>query len=97
MIRRPPRSTLFPYTTLSRSPIDQLALMVRLQAVKLDAKLRGASRQHRLQVGQGPAAIDLGLAPSERAEIRTVQHKYPHAPITSARAASAAPGLTARP
>src|SRR3712207_7415311 len=28
MIRRPPRSTLFPYTTLFRSPIAGLALMV---------------------------------------------------------------------
>src|SRR5260370_19635026 len=26
MIRRPPRSTLFPYTTLSRSPADRLRL-----------------------------------------------------------------------
>src|SRR5256885_10301375 len=25
MIRRPPRSTLFPYTTLFRSPIDEVA------------------------------------------------------------------------
>src|SRR2546422_2197482 len=28
MIRRPPRSTLFPYTTLFRSPSDQRALFV---------------------------------------------------------------------
>src|SRR5437588_3170680 len=26
MIRRPPRSTLFPYTTLFRSPLDQLGV-----------------------------------------------------------------------
>src|SRR3989442_8974735 len=26
MIRRPPRSTLFPYTTLFRSPLDRLSL-----------------------------------------------------------------------
>src|SRR2546430_5476810 len=30
MIRRPPRSTLFPYTTLFRSPIDGVALVVHL-------------------------------------------------------------------
>src|SRR3989454_6106591 len=30
MIRRPPRSTLFPYTTLFRSPIDGLAELQRL-------------------------------------------------------------------
>src|SRR5438477_1968766 len=28
MIRRPPRSTLFPYTTLFRSPVDVVALPV---------------------------------------------------------------------
>src|SRR2546427_2645305 len=28
MIRRPPRSTLFPYTTLFRSPLDRLLLFV---------------------------------------------------------------------
>src|SRR2546430_5748565 len=30
MIRRPPRSTLFPYTTLFRSPYDAILLDVRL-------------------------------------------------------------------
>src|SRR3712207_8289606 len=29
MIRRPPRSTLFPYTTLFRSELDRLAAVVR--------------------------------------------------------------------
>src|SRR2546427_4765772 len=38
MIRRPPRSTLFPYTTLFRSPVghvglDDLRRLVRLQPV----------------------------------------------------------------
>src|SRR5947207_8274985 len=28
MIRRPPRSTLFPYTTLFRSPVEQAMIMV---------------------------------------------------------------------
>src|SRR5205809_6088238 len=32
MIRRPPRSTLFPYTTLFRSVIRLVALLVELQA-----------------------------------------------------------------
>src|SRR2546422_6743105 len=30
MIRRPPRSTLFPYTTLFRSPLERLVLAARL-------------------------------------------------------------------
>src|SRR2546425_8810147 len=38
MIRRPPRSTLFPYTTLFRSPqgVEHLGLEPRAQALRLD-------------------------------------------------------------
>src|SRR2546430_4178751 len=52
MIRRPPRSTLFPYTTLFRSSVSQivagprrspLAISCR-QAVQRDARGRGTSR-----------------------------------------------------
>src|SRR3989475_11856159 len=32
MIRRPPRSTLFPYTTLFRSPLDGVEVVVHLAA-----------------------------------------------------------------
>src|SRR3989454_3172425 len=42
MIRRPPRSTLFPYTTLFRSGIDDmLALLLALASPELD--IRGIS------------------------------------------------------
>src|SRR3712207_8003243 len=34
MIRRPPRSTLFPYTTLFRSPIESTFATVRLRTCK---------------------------------------------------------------
>src|SRR5258707_11822168 len=37
MIRRPPRSTLFPYTTLFRSPSPWLADLVRRKEPKLAA------------------------------------------------------------
>src|SRR3712207_7992659 len=46
MIRRPPRSTLFPYTTLFRSVLDR-ALALARQPVRLPAAvhvLRGAIR-----------------------------------------------------
>src|SRR2546429_6671277 len=39
MIRRPPRSTLFPYTTLFRSEIHRLRKGHGLQAGDLDARL----------------------------------------------------------
>src|SRR2546422_2242469 len=34
MIRRPPRSTLFPYTTLFRSSGDNIRIIMRLEDVK---------------------------------------------------------------
>src|SRR5260370_24223824 len=46
MIRRPPRSTLFPYTTLFRSPADQLRLHRRPRRVRragLSAPVRALS------------------------------------------------------
>src|SRR3712207_8835256 len=56
MIRRPPRSTLFPYTTLFRSLIDHVveelhrfdALLVVPDVVTLGVEVRGASalREH---------------------------------------------------
>src|SRR3989475_3099231 len=36
MIRRPPRSTLFPYTTLFRSPLAQLAARHEIVAITVD-------------------------------------------------------------
>src|SRR3712207_7377817 len=56
MIRRPPRSTLFPYTTLFRSGVDHLAQVVRRDvgghadrdpARAVDQQVRDARRQHR--------------------------------------------------
>src|SRR3712207_7118041 len=43
MIRRPPRSTLFPYTTLFRSPGDSLTRVCELLGVPLDHSLRSDS------------------------------------------------------
>src|SRR2546422_8283922 len=44
MIRRPPRSTLFPYTTLFRSPSDLLVESRKGLADKLDRIERNRSR-----------------------------------------------------
>ena len=56
MIRRPPRSTLFPYTTLFRSGDQEVVLFVRMSAgaelsTELEAEIRarirsGASPRH---------------------------------------------------
>src|SRR3989440_10995380 len=57
MIRRPPRSTLFPYTTLFRSlmGVSGAAMLQRLQA--LAARQRALAEQlERLQAGGASAA-----------------------------------------
>src|SRR2546429_5261875 len=41
MIRRPPRSTLFPYTTLFRSDVNQAALCIHKQVIGVAASLNG--------------------------------------------------------
>src|SRR2546430_9765220 len=42
MIRRPPRSTLFPYTTLFRSPVNDAADVAEVDAAILAADVVGA-------------------------------------------------------
>src|SRR3712207_8165336 len=79
MIRRPPRSTLFPYTTLFRSLADELVRCVRLGDPRDDrARLRLAEIDREVQelLGLGdrrrrqdPAGAQLDLA--ERSEEHT--------------------------
>src|SRR5438132_3807583 len=47
MIRRPPRSTLFPYTTLFRSLLRPLDPVGQLVSVPLDARHGGAERDRK--------------------------------------------------
>src|SRR3712207_7032610 len=54
MIRRPPRSTLFPYTTLFRSAVERLHAVV-LGQVDLHRADRGAGAGQRLRGG-----VDVG-------------------------------------
>src|SRR2546426_8385004 len=61
MIRRPPRSTLFPYTTLFRSPIQ---FPHRGRDVHLEGEVqvgRHAPHQHRLLEVLAPEHRDVGL------------------------------------
>src|SRR2546426_2167844 len=44
MIRRPPRSTLFPYTTLFRSLLDFTRLRMRAEGSTLEVSIREAAR-----------------------------------------------------
>src|SRR3989449_2098490 len=54
MIRRPPRSTLFPYTTLFRSPLDdRLERIDALARAARDGRVAAASEQVALIRWQG--------------------------------------------
>src|SRR3712207_7061124 len=71
MIRRPPRSTLFPYTTLFRSPENRL--VARSLERAWEERLRQAEaveqayeRWRREQPGP--------FGPAERAEVRSEEH-----------------------
>src|SRR3712207_8035958 len=75
MIRRPPRSTLFPYTTLFRSPslcAKESRLLTELSArfCELGARLRSPSAK-RCRSPSVISASGLGTASSRRSEEHT--------------------------
>src|SRR2546427_10260784 len=66
MIRRPPRSTLFPYTTLFRSQIGQRALVVTMDAPGWS----GAERTGRADLGCAHAQGDLSRGSIDLARLQ---------------------------
>src|SRR2546426_4565160 len=72
MIRRPPRSTLFPYPTLSRSPPQELEIGVQEMSGR---EIRDVRDANPLAVEPGPAPppgrIEL---PGHRVENRSEEH-----------------------
>src|SRR5256885_9660810 len=71
MIRRPPRSTLFPYTTLFRSKADQPLVrfdIADLETQKAQAEARIAQQQARLE------RLQHGARPEEKAQARSEEH-----------------------
>src|SRR3712207_7393195 len=65
MIRRPPRSTLFPYTTLFRSPVGRLVAEVEQPAVGA----RDDQRAHR--AATVPQGVGRQLLEDQRSEEHT--------------------------
>src|SRR3989442_15961281 len=59
MIRRPPRSTLFPYTTLFRSPVGHLAFSVGRPIELEQADAQGVARVRRVHA----VDMDCGFGP----------------------------------
>src|SRR3712207_1181101 len=86
MIRRPPRSTLFPYTTLFRSvlrpELEDVADLHRLEDVERARLAVGArlALLHRAEVGPtvGPdVALDFDAADVEVVLVRAGRHRAP--------------------
>src|SRR5258708_20718256 len=68
MIRRPPRSTLFPYTTLFRSPTRPLPFTANCPTVHLLSFCRG-------MVGSRPAANKaIGRSEEHTSELQSPDH-----------------------
>src|SRR5438105_12780668 len=71
MIRRPPRSTLFPYTTLFRSPVPE-----EVQAA-VEPRVREAHRVGRRHLAGGDAAaepVDVGEREALHVAARSEEH-----------------------
>src|SRR5256885_10980064 len=67
MIRRPPRSTLFPYTTLFRSEVPKLFILVGVPSfsIPINRRARGVMKLFSLAqrpLGQRAAVLDIVTA-----------------------------------
>src|SRR2546430_12726594 len=70
MIRRPPRSTLFPYTTLFRSPVPREAADPRRRAHDAARRARAVAHARR----EPAAARGAGACGSARGRERSEEH-----------------------
>src|SRR2546429_9676295 len=108
MIRRPPRSTLFPYTTLFRSEVDRVLRRSAdgLRALYERAALDPASKETYLRriVGRAPnnvaarlelvdALVSRGAADSAAAELEALERQLPELPREANRFFQQALGL----
>src|SRR2546430_11674756 len=71
MIRRPPRSTLFPYTTLFRSQLMAWGVLIGAGIITLDWLLSKTTRSMRVP----PLAVGLGIyLPTASTLMRSEEH-----------------------
>src|SRR2546422_4585721 len=86
MIRRPPRSTLFPYTTLFRSPVSRDVAEIQLVAPDVEFSLwgilAGGGSTILARAHQGPLptfpVLTLGDGPQQRGQIRVIGRSEEH-------------------
>src|SRR3712207_7155723 len=90
MIRRPPRSTLFPYTTLFRSGLlaalglPPLQLLRATVGVVLDGRLSVGHRLLREELGAEEPRVDDGGGDAERRDRKSTRLNSSHANISYA-------------
>src|SRR3712207_6947649 len=74
MIRRPPRSTLFPYTTLFRSPLEVVGEEIE-SAIEVAPSERLVTAPHRVGIGSHRSSLSrLPLMRSIARETRSEEH-----------------------
>src|SRR2546426_12611520 len=77
MIRRPPRSTLFPYTTLFRSP--QVARLLSGKGVPVVALLAEAHLETLHRLAQLPSGTRVGVASAAAETAHNLEHSIANA------------------
>src|SRR5258707_15893196 len=95
MIRRPPRSTLFPYTTLFRSPclvLDDLSDRLHIAYLGMDE--RRAQQLGYWQVDRG--VFEVVVPRHEVRDLAEDRHEFPLTTLRNAIPRAADPGLQAR-
>src|SRR3712207_8505067 len=80
MIRRPPRSTLFPYTTLFRSPVEARRA-AQGGAARVRDRFPHRAAGHRVE---GDARADPGVLPGRRQDRKSTRLNSSHANISYA-------------
>src|SRR3989442_13436788 len=77
MIRRPPRSTLFPYTTLFRSHASQRFDAALARVYRDPAAARARFARTGVEIGTERAIALLGAEPEQFGALKTVERRRP--------------------
>ena len=91
MCVRPPALTIATSKFRCVQPVDQRALVVRLEEVDLEPELGGVDRDPVVDLVEALAAVDLRLARPDEVQVRPLEHEH----ARHARASAAAAGRPA--
>src|SRR5690242_21509731 len=78
MIRRPPRSTLFPYTTLFRSPTAIAAISTTQSSQRLEGGFAGTRSEEHTSELQSHVNLVCRLLLEKKKKKRLIDNKYLH-------------------